>query len=106
MKKPPGFPSGGSQVFKSLVSNDLPVINPNDIHARHVLRAFLAGRALLDEADVAVDAFDLHLPQRLRDRLGLGLAGDADRFDDGVDAVPAAEALGEAAGVVLAGVPV
>src|SRR4029078_13599772 len=41
------------------------------------------------------------LPQRVGERLGLGLAGELDRLDHRVDGVPAAETLGEAADVVL-----
>src|SRR4051812_11620905 len=102
MKKP-AVPTEGRVFFgKGLVLYDFTVVDLHQVNTRHVLRAFLAGGSLLDEGDVAVDALHLHVPQRLLDRLGIRLAGDADRLDDGVDAVPAAEALGEAAHVVLA----
>lgn len=80
---------------------DFAALNLDDVHLREVLAALLAGRALLDEGDVAVDAFDLDVPQRLLDRFRLRLAGRLDRFDDRVDPVPAAEAFGQAADVVL-----
>src|SRR3954468_3136972 len=103
-KNPPplcGRSGGPSSRFGS-VADDFSVVDAHYVHARHVLRALLARRALLDEGDVAVDAFHLHVPQRVLDRLGLGLAGVPDRLDDGLHAVPAAEALGQAADLVFA----
>src|SRR4051812_16269776 len=95
----------GGDEARCLVLDHLAVVDAHHVDAGHVLRAFLAGGSLLDEADIAVDALDLDLPQRLGDRLRLGLAGDLDRLDHRIDRVPAAEALGEAADVVLARVP-
>src|SRR5216683_5628094 len=88
----------GAQALRlaaALHLHDLAAVDLDQIDARHVLRALLAGGALLDEGDVAVDALQLHVPQRLLDRLGLGRAGRLDRGDDGGDAVIAAEAFGE-----------
>src|SRR5688572_30159623 len=107
IKKPAG-PLGenrGPWLCAPLVLDYLAVLDSHHVHARYVLRALLARRALLDERDVAVDALYLHVPERLRDRLGFGLARRLDRLDDGVHAVPAAEALGEAADVVAALLP-
>src|SRR5690348_3574032 len=98
-------PAFAGATLQRLVFDDLAVLDLHHVNARHVLRAFLAGRALLDEGDVAVDALHLHVPERLRDRLRLGLARLLDRRDDGVHAVPAAEALGEAARIVAALIP-
>src|SRR3954470_12271077 len=98
-KKTGSPPSRGRR--SRLVLDDLAVVDAHDVNARRVLRALLAGGALLEEGDVTVDALDVNLPERVGDRLRLGLAGELDRFDDGVDRIPAAEAFGEAAGVVL-----
>src|SRR4051812_647474 len=69
-----GPPPSPGRRLQRLVLDDLAVLDLHHVNARHVLRAFLAGRALLDEGDVAVDALHLHIPERLRDRLRLGLA--------------------------------
>jgi hypothetical protein len=88
-----------------LLARDLAAGNLDEIDARHVLRAFLAGGALLDEGDVAVDALHLDVPQGLADGFRLRLAGCLDRGRDGVNAIPSAEALGQTADVMLLLVP-
>src|SRR5688572_20483956 len=65
-----------------------------------VLRAFLAGRPLLDEVDVAIHPLHLDVPQRGADGFRVRLAGGLDRGVGDVDAVIAAEAFGQAADVV------
>src|SRR5689334_19063866 len=107
MKKPAraGSRRGFLSLRYVLVLDDLAAVDPHQVDARDVLRAFLAGGALLDEGDVAVDALHLHVPERLLDRGRVRLAGGLDPLDDGVDAVPAAEALGKAADRQLARVP-
>ena len=67
------------------VPHDLAALDPDDVDARDVLRAFLAGRALLDEGDVAVDALHLHVPERLLDRHRIGLAGGLTEGFRGLD---------------------
>src|SRR5581483_3997653 len=75
---------------------DLAVLHLHQEDAGVALAALLAGRAVLLELDRAVEARDVHLPQRVAHGLGIVLAGDAERRGDGGDAVVTAEALGEA----------
>src|SRR5690349_2780253 len=48
-----------------LLFHDLTGVDLDEVHVGHVLRALLAGGALLDEGDVAVDALHLDAPERL-----------------------------------------
>ncbi len=70
-----------------------------------MLAAFLAGRSLLGEGDVTVDALVLHVPERLAEFFGIGLAGDLECFDRDIDRVITAEAFRQAADVVTALLP-
>src|SRR5262245_10948856 len=72
--------------------SNLAAVDLDQIDARHALCALPAFWALLDEGDVAVEALHLHAPQRLGDRLRLGLARGLDALDDYMQAVPGAEA--------------
>src|SRR5436190_9953707 len=96
---------GSDDTFTLLVLDDFPVFDFHEVDTRYVLAALLARRALLDECDIAVDAFVLHAPERLLNRHRVGLACRLDGFDDRIDAVPAAEPFGQAAHRILAGVP-
>src|SRR5215510_16478652 len=83
----------------------LAALDLDQIHAWHVLGAFLAGRPLLDEADIAVDDLHLDVPQRLADRLRLRFARRLDGLGDHIDAIPTAKAFGQATNVVLFLIP-
>src|SRR5438477_7923372 len=91
--------------YRALLLRHFAAVDLDEVYGRHVLRALLAGGALLDEGDVAVDALHLDAPERLGDGLGIGLAGGLDALDDDVDAVPAAEAFREPADRVFLLVP-
>src|SRR5581483_5689542 len=75
---------------------DLAVLDLDDEDARLGLAALLAGRAVLLELDRPVEPHQVHLPERLLHRLGVGLAGHPNALDRGEDAVVTAEALGQA----------
>src|SRR5688500_19731890 len=101
----PVFARGSHGVTAKSELRDFAFFDFDDVHRRHALSAFLALRPFLVEGDVAVDALNLDLPERLLDRRRFRLTGRLDRRDDGHDAVVAAEALGQPADVVLARVP-
>src|SRR5579875_193473 len=84
---------------------DLTTLDLDDVDLGHDLAALLALRAFLHEADIAVDALHMHLPERLADGLGLGLAGQLDRRRDRLDTVMAAEALRQAREFIAALLP-
>src|SRR5215472_6220557 len=84
---------------------DFPVLDLDQIDARYVLGALLAGRTLLDKSDVAADTGDFHVPQRLLDRRRLGFACGFDGCSDGQYPVIATETLGQAADIVAARLP-
>src|SRR5689334_24193554 len=90
---------------RPLLAGHLATVDFDQIDAGHVLGALLAGRPLFDEADIAVDALHLDVPERLADRLRFRLPGGLDRLGDHVEPVPAAKALGQATDVVLLLVP-
>src|SRR3977135_1572221 len=69
-----------------LLLHVLAGVDLDEIRAGRVLRALLAGGALLDEGDVAIDALHLDVPERLGDGLGLGLPSGLEPSDDDVDA--------------------
>src|SRR5215204_2394363 len=93
--------SGKSRVRQ----DDLPVLDLDQIDAGVALPALLTGRADLVELDHPVHAGQLDLPERLADRVGLGLAGLGDGGRDGADAIIAAEALGQPGEWIIALLP-
>src|SRR4051794_2252999 len=97
---PPCPPPQAGEEEAPSVLHHFPVLQVDDVDVGDVLPALLSLGPFLDEGDVAVDAVDLGLPERLADRLGLGLAGALDRVDDGEDGVIAAESLGRAGELV------
>src|SRR5262245_55986010 len=89
--------SGLNSAALDLRNGNLAVIDLHQINVRRALAAFLSLRAVLFEFDRAIEAENIHLPQRGANGLRLSLAGDLDGFSDGADAVIAAEARGKAA---------
>src|SRR5205809_2932011 len=94
MKSRRALPDSGDarrRTYLQLRKHDLGVVDLDEIDIGHALAAFLAGRALLLELDLAVKAHQFGLPQRFGDRGRLSLARLLDRSRDGADAVIAAE---------------
>ncbi len=80
-----------TQTCLELGKNNLRVVDLDQVDIRHALTTFLARRALLLELDLAVQAQQLDIPQRLRDGFRFGLARLFDRSRNGADAVVTTE---------------
>ena len=94
-------PDRGSEIGR----DDLAVLDLDQGAVGHILAAFLARRAVLDELHVAVDRRHVDLPEGVLDRRRVGLAGLGDGGGDDVDAVIAAIAFGQAGLIIAFGSP-
>src|SRR6266581_7915474 len=92
----PGAEGADPLLPGKLRQRDLAVADLHDEDRGLALAALLAGWAVLLEVDGAVDAGEVHAPERVANRLGVVLPRDFHGLGDRDDAVVTAEALGEA----------